>query len=168
LKAHGDCIASCVTIASCFTCSLHSPSMGQSKKRNHQYTLEAPVHQCTSVCTSCRAAQCLHHPDVVLLLQPQRKCQHQAQKCPVHRGCARESCAVCVPHPVVRLLQHEQEGHDANGHVLASNFVGNNLTPLHLQEGQSGIFREGFQQEREREEASCYQFHSQGSQESPL
>jgi hypothetical protein len=47
---------------------------------------KAPARQHTSVCTSCRAAQCLHHPDAMLLLQPQFKCQHQVQECPVHGG----------------------------------------------------------------------------------
>jgi hypothetical protein len=32
----------------------------------------------SQVCTLSRAAQCLHCSDNVLLLQPQRKCQHQA------------------------------------------------------------------------------------------
>ncbi len=44
----------------------------------HQCTYEAPVHQCTSVCTLCRAAQCLHCPDAMLLLQPPHQGQHQA------------------------------------------------------------------------------------------
>jgi hypothetical protein len=45
-----------------------------------------------------------------------------------------------VPYPVTGPLQYEQEGHDTNGHVLASDFVGIDLTHLHLQEGQIGIF----------------------------
>jgi hypothetical protein len=45
-----------------------------------------PGHQCTSVCTSCGAAQCLHPPDAMLLLQPPLKCQHQARERPVHGG----------------------------------------------------------------------------------
>ncbi len=99
----------------------------------------------------CRATQCLHCSDAGLLLQPQRKCQHQAQECPVHGGWAREPCAAYVPYPVARPVQHEQEGYDANGHALASNFIRGNQTCLHLQEGQTRIFGEGFQQRRERE-----------------
>jgi hypothetical protein len=34
------------------------------------------AHQHTSVCTSCRAAQCPHCPDALLLLQPPHQCQH--------------------------------------------------------------------------------------------
>ncbi len=73
-----------------------------------------------------------------------------------------------VPYPVTGPLQYEQEGHDTNGHVLASDFVGIDLTHLHLQEGQIGIFWEVFQQGQEREEAPRYQFYGQGSQESRL
>jgi hypothetical protein len=40
----------------------------------------------TPVCTACRATQRLHHTNAVLLLQPQCKCQHQAQEHPVHGG----------------------------------------------------------------------------------
>jgi hypothetical protein len=48
--------------------------------------LKAPTHQCMPFHTACRATQCLHHTNAVLLLQPQRKCQHQAQECSVHGG----------------------------------------------------------------------------------
>ncbi len=48
-----------------------------------------------------------------------------------------------VPYPVTRPVQHEPKGHDANGHVLASNFVEGNQARLHLQEGQTGFFRDG-------------------------
>jgi hypothetical protein len=58
---------------------------------------------------------------------------------------------------VARLVQHEQEGHDADGHALASDFVGSNQTRLHLQEGQIGIFQEVFSQEQEKEETPWYQ-----------
>jgi hypothetical protein len=40
--------------------------------------LKKPQH--VSVLTLCRAAQCLHPPDAVLLLQPQCECQHQARE----------------------------------------------------------------------------------------
>ncbi len=73
-----------------------------------------------------------------------------------------------MPYPVARPVQHEQEGHDADGHVLASNFVGSNQTRLHLQEGKIGIFREVFQEGQEREEMPWYQFYGQGTQESPF
>jgi len=42
---------------------------------------------------------------------------------------------------VARPVQHEQEGHDANGHALASHFVGSDQMHLHLREGQIGIFQ---------------------------
>jgi hypothetical protein len=70
-----------------------------------------------------------------------------------------------VPSLVARPVKYEQEGHDADGHALASDFVGSNQTHLHLQEGQIGIFQEVFSQEREREEMPWYQFHGHGSQE---
>ena len=47
-----------------------------------------------------------------------------------------------MPSPVARPVQHEQEGHDADGHVLASHFVGSNQTRLHLCEGQIKILQE--------------------------
>jgi hypothetical protein len=73
-----------------------------------------------------------------------------------------------VPSPVARPVQHEKEGHDANGHVLASHFVRSNQMHLHLQKGQIVIFREVFSQEREREEIPWYQGYGQGTQESLL
>jgi hypothetical protein len=48
--------------------------------------LKATAHQRTSDCTSSRAAQCLHPPDALLLLQPKRQCQREAQECSTHRG----------------------------------------------------------------------------------
>jgi hypothetical protein len=33
-------------------------------------------------------------------------------------------CCIYVPYPVARPVQCEQEGHDTDGHVLASNFIG--------------------------------------------
>jgi hypothetical protein len=45
---------------------------------------------------------------------------------------------VYVPYPVARLVQHEQEGHEADRHALASNFIGGNQMHLRLQEGQTG------------------------------
>ncbi len=118
-----------------------------------------------SVCMLCRATQCLHCSDAVLLLQPQCKCQHQAQVCLVQGGWAREQCAAYVPYPVARPVQHEREEHDADGHALASNFVGGNRTHLYLPDGQTRIFWEGFQQGQEMEEMSWYQFYGQDSQE---
>jgi hypothetical protein len=53
---------------------------------------------------------------------------------------------VYVPYPVARPVQYEQEGHNADGHPLASYFVGSDQMRLHLQEGQIGIFREVFEQ----------------------
>jgi hypothetical protein len=47
--------------------------------------LKKPL-QCTSVCTSCRAAQRLHCSDAVLLLQPTCKCQHQTREHFFHGG----------------------------------------------------------------------------------
>ncbi len=73
-----------------------------------------------------------------------------------------------VPSPVARPVQHEQEGHDANEHALAANFVGSNQTCLHLQEGKIRIFQEVFQEGRESKEMPWYQCYSQGSQESPF
>jgi hypothetical protein len=69
---------------------------------------------------------------------------------------------------MARPVQYEQEGHDTDGHALASDFVGSNQTHLHLHERQIGIFREVFQQGQEREKAPWYQFYGQGSQESSL
>ncbi len=69
---------------------------------------------------------------------------------------------------VARPVQHEQEGHDPNKHALASHFVGSNRMRLHLQEGQIGIFWEGFSQKQEREEMPWYQGYGQGAQESLL
>ncbi len=37
-----------------------------------------------------------------------------------------------VPSPVARPVQYEQEGHDANGHALASYFVGSEQMCLQL------------------------------------
>jgi hypothetical protein len=51
---------------------------------------------------------------------------------------------------------------------LTSNFVGGDRAHLHLQEDQTRIFQEGFQQGQDREEASWYQGYSLGSQESLL
>jgi hypothetical protein len=34
------------------------------------------------------------------------------------------ACAAYVPSSAARPVQHEQEGHDADGHALASHFVG--------------------------------------------
>ncbi len=38
--------------------------------------------------------------------------------------------------PVARPVQYEQEGHDADGHALASDFVGSNRTRLHHEKGK--------------------------------
>ncbi len=65
-------------------------------------------------------------------------------------------------------VQYEQEGHDANGHVIASYFVGSNQMHLHLREGRIGIFQKVFQQVQERGEMPWYQFFGQGFQESPF
>ncbi len=109
-----------------------------------------------SVCTSSRATQCLHCSDAVLLLQPQHKCQHQAWERPVHGGWARKPCAAYVPYPVARLVQHEQEGHDADGHVFTSHVTWGNQVHLHPREGLIGIFQESFSQGQEREEMSWW------------
>jgi hypothetical protein len=69
---------------------------------------------------------------------------------------------------VVGPVQYEQEGHDADGRVLASDLVGSNQTPLHLQEGQIEIFQESFLQGQEREETPWYQFYGKDPKESPF
>ena len=46
-----------------------------------------------------------------------------------------------MPSSVARPVQYAQEGHDADGHALASHFVGSNQMRLHLQEGQIRIFQ---------------------------
>jgi hypothetical protein len=61
-----------------------------------------------------------------------------------------------VPYTVVRPVQHEQEGHDANGHALASNFAGGDQAYLHLQVSQVRIFKEGFPQGQKEEEKTWY------------
>jgi hypothetical protein len=76
-----------------------------------------------------------------------------------------EPCTENVSYPVARQVQHEQEGHDTNGHALASHITCSNQARLHPQEGQVRIFRESFSQGLEREEASWYQVYGQGSQE---
>jgi hypothetical protein len=44
------------------------------------------LHQRTPVCMACRATQCLHHTNAMLLLRPQCKCQHQAHERSIHEG----------------------------------------------------------------------------------
>jgi hypothetical protein len=87
LEGRGECLASRLTIASCFTFSLRFPSTQLSKKSTtSQMYLRSPSASTYSVCTSCKAAQRLHCPDAMLLPQPQCQCQHQAQERSVHGG----------------------------------------------------------------------------------
>jgi hypothetical protein len=81
----------------------------QQKVLHHKCTQETPARQHMSVCTSSRATQCLHCSDAMLLLQPQRKYQHQTREHSVQGGWAGEPYAVNIPYPVARPVQHEQE-----------------------------------------------------------
>jgi hypothetical protein len=62
------------------------PINAAEQETTSQTYIRNPSAQCASVHTSCIAAQCLHCPDAVLLLQPQCKRQHQAREPSVHRG----------------------------------------------------------------------------------
>ncbi len=107
------------------------------------------------VCTVGRATQRLRCTNAVLLLQPQHKCQHQAWDCSVHRRWARDSCAVYVSTSVAGPVQYEWEGHDLNGHVLASDLVGSNWMHLHLWEGQIRYFQDNKSSKKGKKGKKC-------------
>ncbi len=59
---------------------------------------------------------------------------------------------------MARPVQSQQEGHDANGHVLASNFVGGNQTHLHLREGQIGPSEKSSNKDKKGKKCPCTYF----------
>ncbi len=118
--------------------------------------------------TACRAAQCLHCADAVLLLQSQLQCHHQAREPSIHRGWAREPRTEDVSASMAGPVQSPWERHDAYGLAFASYVSWGNWARMYPGEGQVGIFWENFSQGQEWEDATWYQFYGQSPQESLL
>ncbi len=132
-----------LTTASCFTFSLCFQTTQMSKKNTTFPTCSrSPRRWHMSVCTACRAAQCLHCAAALLVLQPELQCWHDAGKCSIIWGWSCKSHYLDVSAPVAGSVQPARKGHDSNGHTFSSSFSWGYWARMYPWEGPCTIWQE--------------------------